>query len=399
MNPTMKMGAAFAAGLIFAGSGAYAVNSLTKNEVGACVNKTTRIMTLAPSSGRCAKGSDLVVWNKVGPQGRVGPQGPKGDTGASSPTTSTSPGSDRLAISVIAAKLLPAVVSVSVKTAIGMSTGSGSIIRSDANSSYILTNNHVIVDALTGGVMTIEFEDSSTMPGTIVGHDSAYDLAVVKVQKGNLPTVTLGDSSKVMIGDPVIAVGSPLGLSGTVTSGIISALNRPVTTGGVGSEAYIDALQTDAAVNPGNSGGPLVDAQARVIGVNSAIATLSAGTTQAGSIGLGFAIPVNQAKRVSDEIIRTGTSTRPVLGVTFDTTYTEPGAKISTLSVGGSAQVAGIPVGSIIRSIDGHVIHNAVEAIVRVRSYAPGDVVNIAVDLPTGGNQTFAVALGSAPSN
>lgn len=397
MNPTMKMGAAFAAGLIFAGSGAYAVNSLTKNEVGACVNKTTRIMTLAPANGRCANGSDLVVWNKAGPQGRVGPQGPKGDTGLSGSTTA--PDSNRLATPVIAAKLLPAVVSVSVKTTTGIDTGSGSIIRSDTDSSYILTNNHVIADALTGGVITIEFQDSSTMPGTIVGHDNAYDLAVVKVQKGNLPTITFGDSAMVKIGDPVITVGSPLGLSGTVTSGIISALNRPVTTGGVGSESYIDAIQTDAAVNPGNSGGPLVDGQARVIGVNSAIATLSTSTAQSGSIGLGFAIPINQAKRVSDEIIRTGASTRPILVVTFDTTYKDSGAKISTVNLGSPAQVAGIPVGSIIRSIDGHVIHDAVEAIVRVRSHAPGDVVNIAVNLPTGGNQTFTITLSSAPSN
>lgn len=398
-NPTVKMGVAFAAGLVLAGTGAYAVTSLTSNQVGACVNKSTRVMTLAPTSGTCSKGSALVVWNRSGTQGLPGPQGPKGQSGADGSTINSTTGAVGLSIPAIAAKLLPAVVSVSVASVNGVSTGSGSIIRSDANLSYILTNNHVIADALTGGTITVEFEDGSTIPGRVVGHDNAYDLAVVKVFKGNLPTVTLGDSSKIAIGDAVVAVGSPLGLSGTVTSGIISALNRPVTTGGSGSEAFIDALQTDAAVNPGNSGGPLVNAQAQVIGVNSAIATLSSGSSQSGSIGLGFAIPINQAKRVSDEIISTGTSTRPLLGVAFDTTYTGVGAQIASVTVGGAAATAGIPVGGVIRSIDGRVVHDSVEAIVRIRSYSPADTVSVAVNLPSGGSHNFSVTLGSAPSN
>ena len=398
-NPTIKMGVAFAAGLVLAGTGAYAVNSLTSNQVGACVNKTTRVMTLAPTSGTCSKGSTLVVWNKSGNQGLPGPQGPKGQTGAVGSIINSGTGAVGLSIPTIAAKLLPAVVSVSVKSVKGVSTGSGSIIRSEANFSYILTNSHVIAEALTGGTITVEFEDGSTIPGSVVGHDNAYDLAVVKVFKGNLPTVRLGDSSGIAIGDVVVAVGSPLGLSGTVTSGIISALNRPVTTGGSGSEAFIDALQTDAAVNPGNSGGPLVNAQAQVIGVNSAIATLSSGSSQSGSIGLGFAIPINQAKRVSDEIISTGSSTRPLLGVAFDTTYTGVGAQIASVTSGGAAGTAGIPVGAVIRSIDGHVVHDSVEAIVRIRSHSPSDTVSVKADLPNGGSQIYSVVLGSTPSN
>lgn len=400
INPTLKMGASFAAGLVLAGTGAYAVGSLTSNQVGACVSKTTRVMTLAPSNGTCPKGSTLVTWNRTGPQGLPGPQGLKGETGATGSIVNAANGSTGLAVPAIAAKLLPAVVSVSVDSASGTSTGSGSIIRSDATLSYILTNNHVIADALTGGTIKVEFEDGSTTPGTIVGHDNAYDLAVIKVSKGHLPTVTLGDSTNIAIGDAVVAVGSPLGLSGTVTSGIISALNRPVTTtGGSGVEAYIDALQTDAAINPGNSGGPLVNAQAQVIGVNSAIATLSSGVSQSGSIGLGFAIPINQAKRVSDEIIRTGASTRPLLGVSFDTTFVGVGAKIAAVTPGGAAATAGIPVGSVVRSVDSHVVHDAIEAIVRIRSHAPGETLIVTVDLPSGGSQTFTVVLGSAPSN
>lgn len=400
-SPTLRMGVAFAAGLTLAGTGAYAVNSLTSNQVGACVSKATRVMTLAPSNGICKKGSTLVVWNKSGVRGLTGPEGPRGSTGASGSIINASNGSAGLSIQAIAAKLLPSVVSIRVDSANGTSTGSGSIIRSDATLSYILTNNHVIADALTGGRITIEFEDGSTIPGTVVGHDNAYDLAVVKISKGNLPTVTFGDSTSMVIGDPVVAVGSPLGLSGTVTNGIISALDRPVTTGGSNSDTYIDALQTDAAINPGNSGGPLVDAQAQVIGVNSAIATLS-NSGQSGSIGLGFAIPINQAKRVSDEIISTGASTRPLLGVTFDTIYPnsgQVGAKILSVTSGGAASNVGIPVGSIIRKIDGYVIHDSIEAIVRIRSHAPGDTVRIDADLPGGGSRAFTVTLGSAPSN
>jgi putative serine protease PepD len=208
----------------------------------------------------------------------------------------------------------------------------------------------------------------------------------------------LGDSSQVSVGDPVLAIGSPLGLANTVTQGIISSLNRPVTTGTSDAQSYVDAIQTDAAINPGNSGGALVDAQGRIIGVNSAIATLSSGGTS-GNIGLGFSIPINEAKRIIDEIIATGKSTRPVLGVYFDATYTGTGAKISRLSAGEGAEKAGIPVGSIIRVIDGVKIPDAETAIVRIRSKVPGTTTQVTVDLPTGGQKTFTVTLGSAPSS
>jgi S1-C subfamily serine protease len=225
-----------------------------------------------------------------------------------------------------------------------------------------------------------------------------YDLAVLSIRTGNLPTITIGDSSKVSVGDSVLAIGSPLGLASTVTSGIVSALNRPVTAGDEGSQSYVNAIQTDAAINPGNSGGALVDTQGRIIGVNSAIATLSSDGAS-GSIGLGFSIPINEAKRVIEEIISTGKSTRPVLGVFFDTSYTGVGARILRLSPGEGAERAGIPAGSVIKSIDGVKIANEIAAIVKIRSYAPGATITVVVDPPNSGtSKTFTVTLGSAPS-
>jgi putative serine protease PepD len=312
--------------------------------------------------------------------------------------TLVSLGADGMSVKSVAAAATPSVVSIDVTTATGGDTGSGSIIRTSATSSYILTNNHV-VDAAVGGAGTIsvEFNNGDTSAATIVGRDTIYDLAVLKVQKGNLPVIAFGDSSKLSIGDPVVAIGSPLGLASTVTSGIVSALNRPVTTGNAGAESYIDAIQTDAAINPGNSGGALLDSQGRIVGVNSAIASLSSGSTS-GSIGLGFSIPINEAKRVANEIIDTGTSTRPVLGVFFDGTYDGVGAKIARLDTSGAAASAGIPAGSVIRSIDGFRITDQVACVVRIRAYAPGSTVSITVDLPAGSSKTFKVVLGSAPS-
>lgn len=300
-------------------------------------------------------------------------------------------------VKAIAAAVTPSVVTVSVTSASGNGTGSGSIIQSNATSSYIMTNNHVVEGAVAGGKISVEFSNGDTADATIVGRDTTYDLAVIQVQKGNLPVIAFGDSSALSIGDSVIAIGSPLGLSSTVTSGIVSALNRPVTTGSTSTTSFIDAIQTDAAINPGNSGGALLDSQGQIVGVNSAIATLTSGSTS-GSIGLGFSIPINEAKRVANELIATGKSTRPVLGVFFDNTYTGTGAKILSLSAGEGAAVAGIPAGSIVRFIDGFRIADQVSAIVKIRSYAPFSVVTVVVDLPTGGSKTFKVTLGSAPS-
>ena len=195
--------------------------------------------------------------------------------------------------------------------------------------------------------------------------------------------------------------GSPLGLDHTVTTGIVSALNRPVTTGQNGGvDSYVDAIQTDAAINPGNSGGALTDATGKLVGINSAIATLGGSLGGAsGSIGLGFSIPISEAKRVINEIVTTGKSTRPLLGVYFDTSFTGRGAKISSTTSGGVAEAAGIPAGSVITQINNKRITDHISAIVRIRSFAPGDKITLTVTLPSGGSQTYPITLGSTPSN
>ena len=374
---------AFIAGVAIAGGGAYAVTS-NSPKISACVDNRTKAMYLTDKT-KCPVGRTLISWNVSGPEGPAGKDGVTADN------------SGNLSIKDIAKKILPTVVSISVTGATGSGTGSGSIIQSDSAKSYIVTNNHVIDDAVAGGKITVEFQDGSEVTATIKGRDIAYDLAVLQISNGNLPTIEIGDSSKVVIGDLSVAIGSPLGLSGTVTSGIVSALNRPVIAGSTDRASYIDAIQTDAAVNPGNSGGPLVNGQGKIIGVNSAIASTGTASTS-GNIGLGFAIPINQAMRVVNEIIETGKSTRPLLGVEFDQSYNGNG-KILRLVSGGAAEKAGIPANSIIKSIDGFVIKSDIDAVVRIRSYAPNSTVSITVELPTGQTKTFSVTLGSAPAN
>ena len=320
-----------------------------------------------------------------------------GSSGCSTARTPLTLGAPTIDVKSIAALVTPSVVSIKVTSSLGSGTGSGSVYKSDSNVSYIITNNHVIESAVTTGTILVELLNGNTLTAQIVGRDAAYDLAVLKVNRGNLPTVTVGDSSKISVGDPVVAIGSPLGLASTVTSGIVSALNRPVTTGTSGAESFVNAIQTDAAINPGNSGGALLDSLGRIIGVNSAIATVSSGGVS-GNIGLGFSIPINEAKRVIDELIATGKSTRPFLGVEFDTSFTGTGAKILRLTAGEAAEKAGIPAGSIITSIGGLRIADTTAAVVRIRSYAPGSTVSIVVDLPNGSDKTFTVTLGSTPS-
>ena len=295
-------------------------------------------------------------------------------------------------ISSIAAAVLPTVVSISVTGTDGSGTGSGFVIQSNDASSYILTNHHV-VSGLSGNLkITVVFQDQSEATATIVGSDDAYDLAVLKVNEGNLPVSALGDSNEVVVGDTTIAVGSPLGVSGTVTSGIVSALDRPVTAGDASSSSFINAIQTDAAVNPGNSGGPLVNAKGQVIGVNSAIATTgSSFGGQSGSIGLGFAIPINQAKRVAEELINTGKSSHPIIGVTLDLNYTGRGAQVSGIREGGPAVDSGLAVGDIITEIDGWKVNDGTELVVRIRSGAPGDEVVLTLD----SGKTVTIVLGS----
>ncbi|MCX6425875.1 MAG: trypsin-like peptidase domain-containing protein [Actinobacteria bacterium] len=296
-------------------------------------------------------------------------------------------------ISALAAKVLPSVVSISTRNGTEGGTGTGFVIRSDG---YLLTNNHVVAGVVGGGSLRVSFNDGKTVNGKIVGTDSAYDLAVIKVDLKNLSALQFGDSDKVKVGDSVIAIGSPLGLAGTVTSGIISAKDRAVTAGSRTSEgSFINALQTDAAINPGNSGGPLVDKSGAVIGINSAIATLDASSSQTGSIGLGFAIPINQARRTAEQLIKTGKSSHPVIGVSLDTRYSGGGARIAEVLAGSPAAKAGIVAGDTIVGIDGKSVDTADELIVAVRAKQPGDSVKLLLSA-NGSRRTVTVVLAAS---
>ena len=279
----------------------------------------------------------------------------------------------------IAQRVLPSVVSISTTTVNGGESGSGFIIDSTG---YILTNNHVISDAVaSGGNIQVSLNDGTTYRGRVVGRDASFDLAVLKIDAINLKALQFGDSDKIEVGDAVIAIGSPLGLTGTVTTGIISAKDRAVTTGDANKESsFINALQTDAAINPGNSGGPLVDATGAVIGINSAIASLGS-TSQTGSIGLGFAIPINQARKIADQLIKYGVATYPIIGVSLNIDYTGVGAQISTsgkgILPGGPAQKAGLREGDVITEFEGKKINTPEELIVMVRTKNVGDRVTL----------------------
>jgi putative serine protease PepD len=284
-------------------------------------------------------------------------------------------------VAEIAQRVLPSVVSIEAQSGRGGSTGSGFIIDSRG---YILTNNHVIASsAMSGGDIRVRLSDGFSYDAKVIGRDSSYDLAVIKIVAPNLKALQFGDSDEVAVGDSVIAIGSPLGLSGTVTLGIISAKDRAVTAGGDDAEsAFINALQTDAAINPGNSGGPLVNSTGAVIGVNSAIASLGTSFSgQSGSIGLGFAIPINQARKTADQLIKTGKATYPVMGISVDMNYSGDGAMIAKTGVaivpGGAAAKAGLKSGDIITEIDGRAITSSDELIVAIRSHNVGEKIEV----------------------
>jgi len=292
----------------------------------------------------------------------------------------TSPRADD-SIAGIAQAVLPVVVSIDVSSSQGSGTGSGFIIRSTANESFVLTNNHVVDGAGGSQDITVTFQDQTQETATIVGTDASYDLAVLRIDRGNLPVAALGDSDDVVVGDATIAIGSPLGLTGTVTSGIVSALNRPVTAGDATDVSFISAIQTDAAINPGNSGGPLVNSRGEVIGINSAIATTGSSVSgQSGSIGLGFAIPINQARRVATELIETGSSSYPVIGVQLDMSYEGQGALVQSVVEGGPASETELAAGDVITAIDGVKVSDGTELVVRIRAKNPGDVVESSLE-------------------
>ncbi|WP_079406032.1 S1C family serine protease [Streptomyces sp. 3211] len=304
----------------------------------------------------------------------------------------------------IAATALPGVVTLHVRGEKGSGTGTGFVLDQQG---HILTNNHVVADSKE---IAVTFSTGESVTAELVGRDSGYDLAVVKVSGvRGLQPLSLGNSENVKVGDPVVAIGAPFDLSNTVTAGIISATGRPVTAGGDkgdGSDiSYVDALQTDAPINPGNSGGPLLDSKARVVGINSAIrgADKDDPSRQGGSIGLGFAIPINQGKRVAEELIRTGRATHPVIGVTLDMDYTGDGARVGdkgedgkpSVVAGGPGARAGIRAGDVITKVDGQRVRGGDELIIKIRAHRPGDPLTLTV-LRDGRESTLKVVLGSA---
>ncbi|MFB7937428.1 S1C family serine protease [Streptomyces sp. NPDC056049] len=312
----------------------------------------------------------------------------------------------------IAAAALPGVVTLHVSGGGSAGTGTGFVLD---NRGHILTNNHVVDAAASSGDITVTFSSGETASAKLIGKDAGYDLAVVQVTGvTGLKPLPLGNSDDVRVGDPVVAIGAPFDLSNTVTSGIISAKERPITAGGEkgdGSDiSYVDALQTDAPINPGNSGGPLLDGKGRVIGINSAIRAAGGSGDgdggsggQAGSIGLGFAIPVNQGKRVAEELINTGKATHPVIGVSLDMQFNGDGARVGdkgkdgtpSVTPDGPAAKAGLRPGDVITKVDGQRVHNGEELIVKIRAHRPGD--ELALTLTRDGKElTRTVTLGAA---
>jgi putative serine protease PepD len=336
----------------------------------------------------------------------------------------------------VAAKVMPSVVKLQINMGRGSEEGSGIVLSSDG---LILTNNHVVAavngaasaESPTGGIQapsglgnpddqdptggqapspqgvqaTATFADGRTAPFTVVGTDPSDDIAVVRVQGiSGLTPIALGSSKDLKVGQDVVAIGSPLGLEGTVTTGIISALNRPVATGdqSTGQSSVMNAIQTDAAINPGNSGGALVNMNGELIGVNSAIASLGGGGSQdsagaqSGSIGLGFAIPADQAKRIANELISTGTATHASLGVQLSGDKSTGGAAVAEVASGGPAAIAGLPSGVVVTKVDDQVISGADGLVTAVRSKAPGDNVTLTYLDSAGAPQTVQVTLGQA---
>ncbi|HEU5005855.1 MAG TPA: trypsin-like peptidase domain-containing protein [Jatrophihabitantaceae bacterium] len=298
-----------------------------------------------------------------------------------------------------ARKIGPSVVTINVTSSQEQDTGSGVIIRQDG---YILTNNHVISTAASGGgQIQVTFSNGKSQSAKIVGTDPSDDLAVIKVSATGLTAATFASSSALQVGQTVVAIGAPLGLSDTVTSGIVSNLARPVTTSDSNNDqASFDAIQTDAAINPGNSGGPLVNLNGDVVGINAAIATdqsqgglqVPGQETQAGNIGIGFAIPSDEASRIAGELIKNGKATHAVMGVSVQNTQSgTSGALIHSVVSGSPADAAGLQTGDVVIRLDDQRIDEADALVAAVRSHAPGQKVS--VTYLRGGDQQHTATL------
>ncbi|MGW8062056.1 S1C family serine protease [Streptomyces ziwulingensis] len=333
------------------------------------------------------------------------------ETGSTTVAASDTGGSlkrDAGTVAGVAAKALPSTVTIQAEGSNGEGgTGTGFVFDKQG---HIVTNNHVVAEAVDGGKLSATFPNGKKYAAEVVGHAQGYDVAVIKLENApsDLNPLPLGNSDKVAVGDSTIAIGAPFGLSDTVTTGIISAKNRPVASSdGSGSSkaSYMSALQTDASINPGNSGGPLLDAQGNVIGINSAIQSTSNGgfgTGQAGSIGLGFAIPVNQAEFVAKQLIKSGEPVYAKIGASVSLEETTNGAKLTEQGVNGSDPVeaggpaadAGLKPGDVITKLDDRVIDSGPTLIGEIWTHKPGDEVTVTYE--RGGKEnTTELTLGS----
>ena len=309
--------------------------------------------------------------------------------------TATPLPADNGSIAAVAAKVLPSTVQI-VAEYDGKpqgATGSGFVFDDQG---HIITNNHVVAQADSdNGPIEIIDQAGKHSKATVVGRSTVYDIAVLESEGAKkLTPAAIGSADQMRVGETVVAIGSPLGLSATVTSGIISAVDRPVTTGeGANDNSYINAVQTDAAINPGNSGGPLVNLQGEVVGVNSAIASLGSqlGSDQGGNIGVGFAIPIEQVQVTTAQILRTGSAQFPVIGANVRTTPKNDGAKLETISPGMPAADAKLKVGDVIRRVDGRPVTGSIDLVVAIRSHVPGEKVTFTVER---GAKTFDVQVG-----
>jgi putative serine protease PepD len=305
----------------------------------------------------------------------------------------------KTSIAAVAQALLPSTVQISAEYdgQEGGATGSGFVIDADG---HVVTNNHVVEQAATeDGPIEIVDQDGNRYEATVVGRSPVYDLAVLYSDEAKqMKPAALGESQALRVGDPVVAIGSPLGLSSTVTAGIVSALQRPVTTGDSAEESsYINAVQTDAAINPGNSGGPLVNMLGQVIGVNSAIATTGGitGSDQAGNIGVGFAIPIEQVRVTADQILRTGEARYPVIGAKVQTGQRDgSGAEIDEVIEDTPAEDAGLEEGDVVVALEGQRVTDGIALIVSIRSHQPGETLTFTV-LRDGDEKDIDVTLDS----
>ncbi|MFC4034069.1 trypsin-like peptidase domain-containing protein [Streptomyces polygonati] len=368
-----------------------------------------------PGSGSKRRGAGLLIVAVVvaalvagGVGGAIGYNAAKNNDNSGSTTVSAPKDAAALnraptSVAGIASKALPSVVTIKASGSQESGTGTGFVFDTQG---HILTNNHVVAPAANGGKLTVTFSNGKTYDADVVGRAQGYDVAVVKLKNPGgvkLTPLPLGNSDDAAVGDATIAIGAPFGLSGTVTTGIVSAVHRPVASSdGEGSAAsYMSAIQTDASINPGNSGGPLLNANGAVIGIDSAIQPggTSEPGTQGGSVGLGFAIPINQAKRVAGQLIKTGQPVYPVIGVSLDTTFTGTGAKISTdtstaITAGGPGAQAGLKPGDVITKFDDTLIDSGQTLIGEIWQHQPGDKVTLTYTRG-GSTQTTTVTLGS----